>query len=319
MKGVGAICDVTPQEINLAIIIPAYNEADGIGAVLSGVLKVLEKAGINAEIIVVDDGSSDETCAVAKGVVQGDQAGSVRIIRHDKNRGYGAALKTGIRATDAEWICITDSDGTYPSTSIPELYNISFSRGVDMVVGVRRGTKDATSFFRRTVKWLIGHFANYVASQRIPDFNSGLRVFRRDLAVMLLNVLPDGFSFTTTITLGLLMNGYSVDFVPIDFQKRVGKSKIAPIRDTLSFLRLIAMIGLYFAPLKVFGLLSFIIICTSISWGVISYSYFGKLADVSTLMIGLSGVQIGVLGLVAELINHRSPNTIRQKDVGGST
>ena len=165
---------------------------------------------------------------------------------------------------------------------------------------------------RRPAKWAIGRLGNFVAGASIPDLNSGLRVFRRDVALRLFSMLSDQFSFTTTITLAMLTNGYLVGYVPIDYYARIGRSKIRPIRDTLNFVQLALRIGLYFAPLKIFLPISLFLLLLAVAWALFSKFVLGQLADVSTLVIAMTGFQVAVIGMLAELINQRLPNYFRE-------
>jgi hypothetical protein len=183
----------------------------------------------------------------------------------------------------------------------------------DMIVASRTGKHVAIPLIRRPAKWVIGQLANIVAGTRIPDINSGLRVFRRADALQFFNLLPSGFSFTTTITLAMMSNDYRVDYLPIDYFQRVGRSKIRPIRDTLNFVQLILRIALYFEPLKIFLPLSGVLILLAVAWGVYSRLILGKLADVSTIVITMTAVQVMVVGLLAELVNRRLPNFYREE------
>jgi glycosyltransferase involved in cell wall biosynthesis len=212
---------------------------------------VLERNGVSAEIIVVDDGSKDGTAAAAL------QAGA-RVLRHRSNRGYGAALKTGITAATSQYIVITDADGTYPSEYIPEL--LARLEQADMVVGARIGKKVKIPLVRRPAKWVLNRLANYLTSARIPDLNSGLRAFRRDIAMQYFTILPDQFSFTTTITLAMHCDKYAVTYLPIDYRGRRGRSKIVPW-DAGSFLILILRTSMLFRPLRVF--VPLIMVCLS--------------------------------------------------------
>lgn len=291
----------------LSVIVPAYNEKRGIGAVLDELLAVLPTLGLPAfELIVVDDGSSDGTAEAVSRYQE------VTLLRHRANRGYGAALKTGIRHACHDWICITDADGTYPAEAIPALMARVTGGQCDMVIGARVGKSVAIPLVRRPAKWAIGRLAHFVAGEPIPDLNSGLRVFRRSAALRFLGVLPDGFSFTTTTTLGMLTNGYLVDYVPIDYRPRVGRSKIRPVRDTLNFAQLVLRIALYFTPLKVFLPLSALLSVAALAWALFSKLVLGELADVSTLVIVMAAVQVAVVGMLAELINRRLPNHFRE-------
>jgi glycosyltransferase involved in cell wall biosynthesis len=236
-----------PDEEGLSIVIPAYNEEEGIGAVIEklSALAVDSLPGA-VEVVVVDDGSQDDTFIIASGHPQ------ATVIQHSTNRGYGAALKTGIQHASHELICITDADGTYPNERIPDLVAHLREGGYDMVVGARVGDNVSVPLVRRPAKWAINQLANFVADQHIPDLNSGLRVFCRSVVRRYYGILPDNFSFTTTITLAMLMNNYQIAYLPIDYYARVGRSKIRPIQDTLNFVQLVLKIALYFAPLRVF-------------------------------------------------------------------
>jgi glycosyltransferase involved in cell wall biosynthesis len=293
------------SDSSVAIVVPAYNEEHGLGAVLaqlSAIQAQMNAAGRQVEIIVVDDGSADQTSEVAR------QHKGITLIRHRVNRGYGAALKTGIRHAKGDWICITDADGTYPNERVPELVERAITGDFDMVVGARTGENVAIPLRRRPAKWVIGQLANFVAGEPIPDLNSGLRIFDRAAALRFFGILPDGFSFTTTITLGMLTNGYLIDYVPINYHVRVGRSKIRPIQDTLNFVQLVVRIALYFKPLKVFIPFSAMLLLLALVWAVFSKVVLGRLADVTTLVIAMTAIQVFMLGMLAELINQRLPN-----------
>jgi len=291
----------TKARPGLSVIIPAYNEEKGIGPVLSQLAEMLVEQAWRFELVVVDDGSQDGTAALA------GQYPGVTVLRHRANRGYGAALKSGLRHAQYDLVCITDADGTYPNQSIPQLLERLLYGQCDMVVGARIGERVSIPWIRRPAKWVIGQLANFVTGEIIPDLNSGLRVFRRETALQLFNMLPDGFSFTTTITLAMLTNGYLIEYVPIDYFPRIGRSKIRPVQDTLNFIQLTLRMALYFAPLKIFIPLSGLLTLAAVSWGFFSWLALGRLADVSTLVMVMAAVQVAVVGLLAELINHRLP------------
>ena len=286
----------------LTIIIPVYNEEKGIKETLSRLLEVTKEY----EIIVVNDGSTDRTPEIV-GEVDG-----IRVINHEKNLGYGAALKTGINSANNDIICITDADDTYPNNKIPNLVGQLVENDLDMVIGARTGRNVKIPFVRKPAKWAIGKLANWVTGQPIPDINSGLRVFKKSSFLPFQHIVPDGFSFTTTMTLGMLSGGYKVEFIPIDYFQRSGKSKIRPIRDTMNFIKLILKIGLYFAPLKIFMPISIGLFLIAIAWGVFTKFVLSELADVSSIIIAMTGFHVAVLALIAELINHRLPNQYRK-------
>ncbi len=286
---------------SVSVVIPVYNEELGIAPLLARLLEVMKASDLDYEIIVVDDGSTDDTTARI-------ETTGVHVLRHPENRGYGAALKTGIRQASNPLIAIMDADGTYSPERIPYLVKHLVTSRCDMVVGARTGKSVKIPRLRRPAKWAINRLAELVAGQSIDDLNSGLRVFRRQVVPRFIRLLPDGFSFTSTITLAMLSNDYIVEYVPINYHVRVGRSKIRPVGDTLSFVGLVLRIGLYFAPLKIFLPISAILLLSAIGWGVFSKFVLGEVADISTTVIVMTAVQVGVVGLLAELINRRVPN-----------
>ena len=292
--------------VAISIVVPAYNEEQGVGPVVTTLQRELAATGWQHEIIVVDDGSTDATAAQA-------EAAGVCVLRHAANRGYGMALKTGIRHARYDLICITDADGTYPTERIPELVGRLAANGWDMVVGARTGKDVAIPLVRRPAKWAVGRLATMVVGESIPDLNSGLRVFRRDVALRFFSLLPDGFSFTTTLTLAMLSNGYLLDYVSINYHSRVGRSKIRPVQDTLNFVGLVLRIALYFAPLKIFLPLSGLLLLLAVGVALFTKFVLGLLADVTTVVIAMTAAQIAVVGLLAELINRRLPNYYREE------
>jgi len=225
-----------------SIVIPAFNEAPAVGPVISELRDVLDQHGIEPEIIVVDDGSTDGTANAAA-------AAGARVLRHRSNRGYGAALKSGITAATSDYVVITDADGTYPCQYIPEM--LGRLETADMVVGARIGANVKIPLVRKPAKWALNRLANYMTNAKIPDLNSGLRAFRRNVAMQYFAILPDQFSWTTTITLAMHCDKYAVVYMPIDYRKRKGKSKIVPW-DAGSFAVLILRTAMLFRPLRVF-------------------------------------------------------------------
>jgi glycosyltransferase involved in cell wall biosynthesis len=289
----------------ITVIVPAYNEEKGILAVLRQITLGLTERGWPYEVIVVDDGSQDKTAEVAKSMVE------VRVLQHKRNRGYGASLKTGIRHARYQLVAITDADGTYPNDRIPDLVLKIFEADSDMVVGARTSGQVAIPLLRRPAKAFIRWLASFVAGESIPDLNSGLRVFKRLTGMSFFNLLPEGFSFTTTLTLAMLTNGYLIEYVPIGYYSRVGKSKIRPVQDTLNFIQLVLRIALYFAPLKIFLPISILLLLIGLIWAATSTIILGRLADASTAVIIMTAVQVAVLGFLAELLDRRLPNFYR--------
>ena len=292
--------DLTPADQicpPFSLIIPAYNEQLGIAPVLEDLQSILTAAQCEYEIIVVNDGSTDDTGKLLR------SHPGIRLIEHRRNLGYGAALKTGIRNAKHSLIVITDADGTYPNERIPEL--VALAPQSDMVVGARIGANVRYSKIRRIPKWFLVNFAQWLTQSKIPDLNSGLRVFRKSTVERFLNILPNTFSFTTSITVAMLMNNYLVHYEPIDYHMRVGKSKIKPIRDTLRFVQLILRTGVYFAPLRVFMPLA------GLFFAGFLFTFFQDLfvrEDLTerTLILLIASTQIAMFALLADMIDKRT-------------
>ncbi len=282
----------------VSIIIPAYNEREGILPVIRSLQSLKERHGNRWEIIVVDDGSTDGTPEIIKDMQD------IVLIQHPLNRGYGAAIKTGIKHAKYAAIIISDADGTYPIHDIPNLL-IHLSKN-EMVVGARKSNSANIPFIRKPAKWLLNKLANYLTGINIPDLNSGFRAMKKDAVMKFIHLLPNGFSFTTTITLAMLTNGCTVEFIPIEYKMRSGKSKIRPIRDTLNFTQLIVRTILYFDPLKIFLPMSMFFFISSITVLVLSYLCTPRIMDITTIILFISGVQILAIGMIADLIDKRS-------------
>jgi glycosyltransferase involved in cell wall biosynthesis len=283
----------------ISVVIPVYNERDAIETTVRQATEVLNNSNLAYEMVLVDDGSTDGSRERVEAAAQ--ECGAT-VITHDTNRGYGAALKTGILAGTAPKVLITDADGTYPIDRIPALVEASNDR--DMVVGHRSGADARIPMIRRPAKWVIKNLAEYLSDQPIPDLNSGFRVFPRDFAIKYLHILPNGFSFTTTLTLLVLGEGRRTTYIPIGYAQRTGKSKIKPIRDTLNFFHLILRTTLYINPLRVFlpAALAFLAIAAVLY--IMRVIHEG--GYLVTIVIAFNcGFQLLVLGLVADLIDRK--------------
>lgn len=288
-------------EAGMTVIVPVFDEVSAAGRLAARLESVRALCPFPVEFVLVDDGSTDGSGEVLAGL----PPERFRVIRHGRNRGYGASLKTGIRAARFPWIGMTDADETYPDERLAELFGLALAEDLDMVVGARTGASVRIPLLRRPPKFLLNKLANWLSGCEIPDLNSGLRVIRRSLVPPLFRVLPDGFSFTTTITLALLSNGQSVRFVPIDYHARAGTSKIRPIRDTLNFLQLICRTILWFNPLRVFIPLCLALILGAFAVLLGSRAMTGRAMDVTFAVLFMSGVIVLAIGLLADLIDKR--------------
>ncbi len=286
-----------PAPRAVSVVVPAYNEAAHVAEEIRALDAALRQTGWEYEILVVDDGSTDGTATAA------DTTG-VRVLRRERNRGYGAALKAGTRAARHPFILITDADGTYPVAAIPALLEATAT--ADMVVGARTGASVQIPLVRRPAKAFLRWLASYLAERPLPDINSGMRVMHRALVERYEHLLPDGFSFTTTITLAAACNRHPVVYHPIDYHARLGASKIRP-RHALDFTLLILRIIVVFNPLKVFLPLGALLA----AGGLAKFAYDITRDNLSeTAVLGLLGAAvIWAVGLLADqtarILNHR--------------
>ncbi len=288
----------SPALEGVSVIVPAFNEEESVADTIREIAGALGGTGRPFEIVVVDDAATDAT---ARRV---EECGlPVRLVRNDRNMGYGASIKRGIDETIHPLIAITDADGTYPNDRLPDL--LDAVKGAEMAVGSRTGKNVNVPVLRRPAKWFIGRLASYLSGTHIPDINSGLRVMRRRSVAPVRSMLPDGFSLTTTITLALLCRGYPVRYVPIDYHKRKGTSSIRPIRDTLKFVQLIIRTVMYFQPLKVFLPLGLLFVLASVTVLTLGLTVLQKVPDITVILLCVTGIQIIVLGLVADLVDKR--------------
>jgi glycosyltransferase involved in cell wall biosynthesis len=286
----------------VSVVIPAYNEAAHVEGQIRDVHRILEQSDWRYEILVVDDGSTDGTAERAIGAAA--ECGA-RVLRRERNRGYGATLKQGIEAARFDWILITDADGTYPVDEIPKI--LAASDGNAMVVGARTGETVKIPLVRRPAKAFLKILASYLAGQELPDINSGLRLMRRDLIERFVHLLPSGFSFTTTITLAATTNDYAVKYIPIDYHARLGESKIRP-RHAYDFTLLILRVIIFFNPLKVFIPLGALLALVGI--GKFAYDlYLDNLSETAVLGI-LGALIVWAVGLLADQ-NARVANNMR--------
>ena len=283
-----------------SLVVPCFNEEGHIKEAIAE-LRFALRGAEPYELLIVNDGSTDDTGKILAEATSADP--TLRVLVHTVNQGYGAALKTGIRQASGEFIVITDADGTYPNQRIPEL--LGMAGDVDMVVGARTADDVQYPFIRKVPKVFMRAYAMWITRQDIPDLNSGMRVFRRSILERFLNVLPDGFSFTTTITIALMTNRYRVRYVPISYAPRVGKSKIRPIRDTLAFFQLILRTGMYFAPLRVYGPVLWVMFVAFLA--SISYDVF-VLRDLTekTLLLLMLFITSTMFALLADMLDKRS-------------
>ena len=290
------------NSLRFSVVVPCYNEEGAIRQTIEELTSSLGDED-HYEIILVDDGSTDQSTEIISELLSHDS--SIRLVRHQKNKGYGAALKSGIRRAMASLVVITDADGTYPNEVIPELVATLLEEDLDMVVGSRTGEDVSYPLIRKIPKMFLKRYASWLARRDVPDLNSGLRVFKKDVAERFIGILPNGFSFTTTITLALLTNNCEVKYHPINYRERVGKSKIRPIRDTINFVQLMMRTGMYFAPIRVFapiGAILGIFFLVSMAHDI----FFANNLSEKTLILAMACINVVMFALLADMIDKRN-------------
>ena len=273
----------------LSIVLPAKNEADG----LKKVLPVIHALYPQAELIVVDDGSTDDTTEVAKSF-------GARVVRHLRSLGNGAAIKSGARAARGDVIVFMDADGQHKPEDISRLLS-ELNSGYDMVVGARSMASQAGAH-RAVANTFYNWFATWMVGQTVSDLTSGFRAVKSVLFQKYLYLLPNGFSYPTTITMSFFRAGYGVGYIPIESPIRIGKSHIRLFRDGARFFLIIFKIGTLFAPLKLFLPISFAFFATACSYYLYTYLAFSRFTNMSALLF-ITSILIFLMGLISEQIS----------------
>jgi len=296
-----------PQEADLdvTVLLPAFNEEEALPKVIDDVNQVMKTTKIRYEILVVDDASTDRTAEIAK-------ARGARLYQHVLQKGSGAARRTGVIHARGEIIVVLDADGTYSPQDIPKMLEM-FPK-YDQVNGARTSEEGTLKLLRTPAKFLIRKLACYLSNTNIPDLNTGLKAFKRDIMLKYLWVIPDGFSCVTTMTLAFLCNGFNVGWIPTQYHPRIGRSKFHPIKDTYQYFLTVIRMVIYFNPLSVFipaG--TTLLVLGLFRWAVVKLTA-GQGVFLGPILVTL-GFSLYVVGLLADLIvaqaksiNHfRSP------------
>ena len=272
----------------LSIIIPAKNESAAIGQVVA----TAKSSYPDAEVIVVNDGSSDDTAAVA-------EAAGARVVSHPESLGNGAAIKSGARAATGDVFAMMDADGQHDAAELGALLE-KLDQGYEMAIGARNAGSHA-NVGRLFANGLYNTIATMLSGKKIPDLTSGFRAVRADKFREFLYLLPNGFSYPTTITMAFLRSGYPVCFEPITAAKREGKSHIRPLRDGLRFFVIIFKIATLYAPLKIFLPISGLFFATGLGWYVFTYATAARFTNMSMLLFS-AAVIVFLIGLISEQI-----------------
>jgi glycosyltransferase involved in cell wall biosynthesis len=282
------------SDIDVSIVLSIFNEEGHIEEEIARIRGAMDASPYRYEIVVVDDGSSDSSVEVLRGIE------GIQLIECAQNRGSGSARKMGTRAARGRYVAWTDVDMTYPNDEIPRL--IKEVDGYDQVVGARTSEHGTAKFLRVPAKWFLRRLASYLTETKIPDLNSGLRVFRRDVALQYLHLMPKGFSCVTTLTMSFLANGYSVKYVPIDYFARAGHSKFHWWSDTRRYLLQIVRMVLLYNPLKVFMPLALTLLAVGsvkLVWDLFDKNFR---VGTNTLVVLVAAFAVLMIGLLSDLI-----------------
>jgi glycosyltransferase involved in cell wall biosynthesis len=273
----------------VSIVLPAKNEAGG----LQLVIPALQQHCPGAEIIVVDDGSTDDTASLCSRL-------GARVVSHPYSKGNGAAIKSGARAASRDILVFMDADGQHKPEDVPRLLG-RMSEGFDMVVGARSRASQAGAH-RAAANGLYNVLASWMVDQRVDDLTSGFRAVKAELFRKFLYLLPNGFSYPTTITMSFFRAGYSVAYEPIIAPERIGRSHIRIGRDGLRFFIIIFKIGTLYSPLKLFVPISFGFFVVGLSYYGYTFSNFGRFTNMSALLL-ITAILVFLIGLISEQIS----------------
>jgi len=278
--------------MKVTILLPAFDEEQAIEKTIGGIHPVMSATGLPYEVLVVDDGSQDDTARLAA-------SAGARVVRHIYNMGNGAAIKTGIRAAQGDVIVTMDADGQHDPEDIPRL--LAEIAHFGMVVGAR-SRESQTDWYRDLANRVYNLFATYVCARPIPDLTSGLRAIRTPLARQFTYLLPNTFSYPTTLTMALLRAGHCVQYIPIRTARRIGKSKVRLAQDGARFLLVIFRIATLFSPLKIFLPVSLGAVGLGVFWYLFTLITYGPKMPPASVILVLSGVFFFLMGLISEQI-----------------
>lgn len=291
----------TAEPVHVTIVLPCYNEQDHVLDEVERICKAMDASGKTYELLAVDDCSTDETLARLE--TAAPQYPNMRIVAFRHNSGSGTVRRIGTQQARGQIVVWTDADMTYPNERIPEFVEILDTEpGVDQVVGARTSEEGTHKALRVPAKWFIRKVAERLSGSQIPDLNSGLRAFRREVSLPYLRLLPPGFSCVTTITLAFLSNQHDVRYVPIDYFKRAGTSKFHFTKDAYRYILQVLRMVMYFNPLKVLMPPALWLIVIGVIKGVYDMVVHPLYLPTNTVIIFLTGMIIASMALLADLI-----------------
>lgn len=283
------------------IVLPCYNEGAHVVQEIERISAAMDASGLSYELLAIDDASTDDTLAALQRVLP--RFPRLRLMPFRRNGGSGTARRIGTREARGEIVVWTDADLTYPNERIPEFVRYLVEHPeCDQVVGARQSENGSAKLLRVPAKWAIRKIAEHLAGVRIPDLNSGLRAFRREVSLPYLRLLPPGFSCVTTITLAFLSNQRDVDYLPIEYDKRAGRSKFHPLRDAYRYILQVVRMIMYFNPLKVLLPPSLFLLGLAVAKGIYDMVIHPFYFAMNTLLLLVTGLIIGSVALLADLV-----------------
>jgi glycosyltransferase involved in cell wall biosynthesis len=285
----------------VTIILPCYNEEGHVIAEVERITRAMDGSGYSYELLAIDDGSTDQTLAKLREAAP--RFPQLEVVQMPRNGGSGVVRRIGTQRAQGEIVAWTDADMTYPNERIPELVQVlEKDPMVDQVVGARTSEQGTYKLLRVPAKWLIRKFAERLSGARIPDLNSGMRVFRREVALPYLRLLPPGFSCVTTITLAFLSNNHEIQYVPIEYAQRAGRSKFKFVSDAYKYILQILRMVMYFNPLKVLMPLALTLLTVGALKSVYDVVVHPVHIATDTVLIVITGFIIGSLALLGDLV-----------------
>jgi glycosyltransferase involved in cell wall biosynthesis len=285
----------------VSIVLPCYNEEGHVAAEVARICAAMDASGYRYELLAFDDASSDGTLARLYEIAP--QYPNMEIIPFQRNGGSGTVRRIGSQRAGGQIVVWTDADMSYPNEQIPALVQmLELDQSVDQVVGARTSEQGTHKFLRVPAKFLIRKLAERLTNSKIPDLNSGLRAFRREVALPYLRLLPPGFSCVTTITVAFLSNQHDVQYVPIDYAKRAGTSKFKFVKDAYRYILQVLRMVMYFNPLKVLMPVALFLLGLGIAKGIYDMVVHPFYFAINTVLIFVTGLIIASLALLADLI-----------------
>ena len=301
------IADVRPDAVDVTVVLPCYNEQDHVATELERINKAMDDSPFSYELLVIDDASTDGTLKVLLDAEQ--RYPQMRLLPFRRNGGSGTARRIGTAEARGSIVVWTDADMTYPNDRIPEFVQYLHDRQyVDQVVGARTSEKGTIKLLRVPAKWTIRKIAEGLAGTRIPDLNSGLRAFRREVSLPYLRLLPPGFSCVTTLTMSFLSNQHQVDYLPIEYSKRAGISKFHFVRDAYRYILQVLRMVMYFNPIKVLMPLALVLFGTGAVKAIVDVVRYEFRITTNAMLLIVTGLIIAAVALLADLIVRSRPD-----------